>query len=184
MKRILAGMASAGLMLSVAGGAAAAEWTIQPSIGFRTDYADNYLFVQGGHNPGYDISLSPGFKATEQTETTSLSWTANLSGVHNDVIDPRNRIDANSSLNWSYKTERDVYAASLLYVRDLTLASELTTTGYLTSIVHRNSYIFSASYTHALSERWSAAPISPTMSDRKMSSTYRYGRRTASAGRK
>jgi hypothetical protein len=155
MNRIWVGMASAGLVLA-AGSAAAAEWSIEPYIGLRTDYSDNYLFVQGGHNPGWDVSLSPGFKATEQTETTSFTWTANLSAVHNDVIDPRNRVDANTTLGWQYKGERDTYGATLTYVRDLTLASELTNTGYLTSVVERNSYIFTPSYARQLTERWAA----------------------------
>jgi len=154
MKHILAGAAAA-VAVGASGSAAALEWSIEPSTAFRYDWTNNYRFLAGGSDPGWDIAVSPGFKATTQSATTAFTWTGNVSAVHSSVVDPRNRIDANTSLSWSNRDERNTYAATFTYVRDLTLASELTTTGYLTDVVSRNSYIFSPSYTRALTERWS-----------------------------
>jgi len=155
MPRIPVALAFAAAVVAAAP-AAALEWDLEPSIATRYDYNTNTRLLQSGHDSGWDVALTPGFRATAQSASTAFTWTGGLSAVHNSVIDPRNRVDANSGLAWRYSDERSTWALNMNYVRDLTLASELTTTGYLNQVVTRNAYTAAPSYTRALTERLSA----------------------------
>src|ERR1043165_6603613 len=102
----------------------AAQWSMDSSIAFRTEYDDNIALTTAPHSAVWGMLIAPEIKFSADTE--ALKVTGGLRFSVNRYSDSQlNTIDHSLTLRSSYKTERDVFGLDFDSIRDPTLVSEL-----------------------------------------------------------
>lgn len=145
-----------GLLLGpvISTSALAAEWAIEPAVALRTEYNDNLRLTLAPHDSVTLSALSPQVLLRKTTETSeiSLRGIVNLNRYWDDSS--LNSTDYIYNLNASLLNERSQLSLNAGYVRDSTLASELTETGVLTARTQRSSIRVNPQWS------WSVSPLS------------------------
>lgn len=138
----------------VSAGAPAAEWAIEPAVSLRTEYNDNLRLTLAPHDSVSLSTLSPQLTLRRTTEISdiSLRGLVNLNRYWDDSS--LNSTDYIYNLNASLLGERSRLSLNSAYVRDSTLASELTETGVLTARTQRSSIRVNPQWS------WSVTPLS------------------------
>jgi hypothetical protein len=131
----------------------AAELSLRLSLRLSEGYNDNIRLEPGPHPSVTITTVSPGMELSARTETVSagLKAQATVNRYHGDA-----RLDATDLiLDGSLKRvfERGQAGASLGYVRDSTLASELRQTGVVQANRQRARVSLNPSWTSQISER-------------------------------
>lgn len=135
--------------------ARAAEWTLEPGVGVRTEYSDNVFLTQRNKQSGFSTTIGPGLRANRLTENSSLGLSAGIGYFTNSYSNPKDGVNGSLGANGSWRTERTTYTTALSYLRDSTLASEAFRTGVVTQRVQRNGLFGNVGVSHTLTERWS-----------------------------
>ena len=141
-----------GLVISAT--ALAAEWAIEPAVALHTEYNDNLRLTLAPHDPVTLSRLSPQIALRKKTEISdvALHGLVNLNRYWDEPS--LNSTDYISNLNASLLSERSQLTLNAGYVRDSTLASQLTETGVLTARTQRASTRVNPQWS------WSVSPVS------------------------
>lgn len=140
--------------LAISGSALGAEWAIEPAVLLRTEYNDNLRLTLAPHDPVTLSRLSPQIALRKKTEISdvALHGLVNLNRYWNEPS--FNSTDYISSLSASLFSERSQFTLNANYVRDSTLASELTETGIVAARTQRSSTRVNPRWS------WSVSPLS------------------------
>jgi hypothetical protein len=127
------------LLLSLAGVAPAADWSLAPSFSAAGEYNSNpYLGSQVDHSSGATLdAMLPLGARTERTDF-ALSLGGHLRRYNNDP--QGNRDDESLNLSLGQTHERSGWKSSAGWTRDTTLTSELGTTGITQANRRHNRY--------------------------------------------
>ena len=133
--------------------ASADELAVDPSIQARSTVADNFLFQTGATPTVLVLSLSPELSMSRNTENSSFKLDA--AATNYVVPEERSYDHTNASLALTYDLSDDTekYSFSGSIRRDLTIESELASTGVLLSDTTRTDLALSGGWTHSVSER-------------------------------
>jgi hypothetical protein len=169
-----------------AGSSRAAEWSVEPSVGLRTDYNDNINLSPLPHPSVWGVKLSPDVKFSGETETLKVTGGLNLSINRYFGEDGLDTVDHTLSLRSDYKAERDLVGLNIDSIRDSTLVSELATTGVVQARRQRSLLTANPTWSRALTEATSLrASYSYTdvhYDDTAGTSLINYGDQSASVG--
>ena len=169
-----------------AGSCQAAEWSVEPSVGLRTEYNDNINLSPAPHPDVWGIKLSPDVKFSGETETLKVTGGLNVRINRYFGEGGLDTIDHTLSLRSNYKAERDLLGLNIDSIRDSTLLSELATTGTVQVRRQRNLLTANPTWTRALTDATSlSASYSYTnvhYDDSANSGLINYGDQSASVG--
>jgi hypothetical protein len=143
---------AAALLCLLAGPVRADLWEVKGTAGIREEYNTNWQLTSLPHSDAWITSLFGTIEANRQTETSRVAVAATLRPYFVASDPGTNYLDGSLSLEGSRVFPRDQVAASLLYLRDSTLQTELAQTGVVLTQTQRNLYVFAPSWTHQLTE--------------------------------
>jgi hypothetical protein len=127
-------------------------WEVKGTAGVREEFNTNWLLTPLPHSDNFITSFFGTLEANRQTETSRLALAGTLRPVVVAGPGGTSYVDGSLALEGVRAYERDQLAASLGYLRDSTLRTELAQTGIVLSQTQRNLYTFVPSWTHQLGE--------------------------------
>jgi hypothetical protein len=139
---------------SVSRPAQAAEWSLEPSLGIKTEYTDNIQFAPGSDaRSAWGIMVSPDVRFGGATETLTVVGGLNAS-FNRYPNQPEFDIDNYAfTLRSGWKVQQDTLALNVDAIRDSTLVTELETTGTVLAYSPRNSLNVNPSWIRQLTDR-------------------------------
>ncbi len=148
-----------------AGAARSAEYAAEAYVSARADSTSNLRYFRSNDDRVSSVSLVPGFRLSNLTESDGILLTGSLGGIHNDTVSPRSRLDAFAGLTFRRSSENEGVELSASFTRDSTLAirpadastngqaSQLVQTGQVFAYTQRTLASLLPSYTHRIDER-------------------------------
>ena len=141
-----------GVLPLAVGSSHAAEWSVEPSVGLRTEYNDNINLSPAPHPSVWGIILSPDVKFSGETEALKVTGGLNVRVNRYFGEDGLDGVDHTLSVRSDYKAERDLLGLNIESISDSTLLSELATTGAVLARSQRHLLTANPSWTRALTE--------------------------------
>lgn len=133
--------------------AAAAEWSMTPSLSFRQTYYSNVLFTPFPHQGTWGARVSPSVRFSGKTEVFSVTGTARLNFRRYWGTPGLNRIDKILMLGSRYAPdERDLFGLDVNSVQDSTLLNEFAANTVVEPQRPRNLLTINPSWTRYLTE--------------------------------
>ena len=138
--------------------AAAETWFVKTGFTARTEYNDNYFFAPNNQQSAFTTSVSPFVTAARRTETSDL--TALLALGANRVwlwipSETTNYWSGRLGLNGSLRDDRSTWTGNISMSRAPALQSTTSPTGVVLGLAYTNTAGANATYSFALTERWS-----------------------------
>jgi hypothetical protein len=141
-----------GILLVLSQGAAATEWSLEPSMSVKGQYEDNPTFV-AEHHPAAGVTFSPDLKFEARAERLDLQGSLLVNIIRYPTEQTLNRTDQYYTVSGLYTLERDSLGLDTLYTQDQTLTSELNQTGKPLVWARRDYLKLEPKWTHTLSEK-------------------------------
>lgn len=140
------------IILGLAAMAHGAEYSVDPSLGVRTEYNDNILLTVLPHRDVYGVWVSPAVALKVETEQLKVESTMQVDFVRyygQEGLDITNFFFPLSS---SYQTERHRFGLNGTVTRENTLVGELQQTGVVNRRTQRNTRTANPSWMYGLTE--------------------------------
>ncbi len=131
----------------------AGEVTVDSSLETRTSVNDNYQLSSLPQPTVLVLKLTPSLSISETTETSKLH--IDIAGSDIQVVREPGESHSTLNLGLGYEIDdlKDTYSVNSGYVHDLTIESELASTGVLLARQPRDDLTLTPSWTHHFSER-------------------------------
>ncbi|MGB8992824.1 MAG: outer membrane beta-barrel protein [Desulfobaccales bacterium] len=134
--------------------AAAADWSVVPTITQRSEFNSNLNFTSTNKISDYIFSLQPAADFNYTTEISQLQGHVGLNGMHYITQSELDHIDQNYQINGRYQVlDRVNLSLTSFYINDTTLQQELMTSGLVMSRSQRQSFGLGPGVTYNLTER-------------------------------
>jgi hypothetical protein len=131
----------------------AAEWSMEPTVGFSANYNDNITLTAAPHPTVWGLQLSPAVQFSGETETLKVTGGLRLGFVRYYGEEGLDHNDYYFTSRTSYKAgERDVLGLNLAANSDPTLVTELETTGVVVAYRQRTQLTANPSWSRSLTE--------------------------------
>lgn len=134
--------------------AAAADWSVVPTITQRSEFNSNLNFTSASPISDYIFSLQPAADFNYTTEISQLQGHVGLNGMHYITQSQLDHIDQNYQINGRYQVlDRVNLSLTSSYINDTTLLQELLTSGLVIGRTQRQSFGLGPGVTYNLTER-------------------------------
>ena len=130
----------------------AAEWSMEPSVDLRGEYDSNVNFTSDPHPSVWALKFSPDVKFSGATEALNVTGRIRVTVNRYFGENGLDSTDYITSLQSSYKTERNLLGLNVEAVRDSTLLSELSETGVVNERRQRTRVTANPTWTRSLTE--------------------------------
>ena len=134
--------------------AAAADWSVVPTITQRSEFSSNLNFTSTNPISDYIFSLQPAADFNYTTEISQLQGHVGLLGMHYITQSQLDHIDQNYQINGRYQVlPRVNLSLTSSYTNDTTMLQELQTSGLVIGRSQRQSLGLGPGVTYNLTER-------------------------------
>jgi uncharacterized protein (PEP-CTERM system associated) len=146
-----------GASLWAVSGAAAADWSLVPSVTPRFEFNSNVNFALQQPVSDYIFTLQPMADFNYRTEISHLQGHVGLLGQHYLTQSQLDHIDQNYRINGRYQVgERVNLSVTSAYINDTTMIEELQASGVVIGRTPRQSFAVGPGVSYKLSELLSA----------------------------
>lgn len=137
-------------------GARAADTTIDSSVDARMSVNDNAQLTSLPHPTVFILALTPTLSLAQTDESSKLNVDASSTTYEVGRQEDDNHTDLHLGIGYSIDDVKDTYSVKAAFTRDLTIESELASTGVLLARQERKSFTLDPSWTHRFTERLSS----------------------------
>jgi hypothetical protein len=143
------------LVIADRGGAQAAEWSAEPSLGIKGEYNSNLILTAASREATYGYWVSPALKFSGATENLEISGKTGADFVDYYGGVERGLTNLYFPASARYRLNKHTLSFDGGFTRDNTLRGELLQTGVVLSFTQRNLWTLAPSWTYAFTERLS-----------------------------